>query len=126
MGGSGGRGGGKRLRREAGGGLMGASPGAMFPQPGGVAERFNAPVLKTGVRKDSWVRIPPPPLSVIRNSMTRNDLRTNRGYGVPLVANSPPDYQPESIHQTHRSRTDIDFANDRLDRRLRLAPIRSL
>lgn len=28
---------------------------------GGVAERFNAPVLKTGVRKDSWVRIPPPP-----------------------------------------------------------------
>ena len=30
--------------------------------PGGVAEWFNAPVLKTGVRKDSWVRIPPPPL----------------------------------------------------------------
>ena len=29
---------------------------------GGVAERFNAPVLKTGVRKDTWVRIPPPPL----------------------------------------------------------------
>ncbi len=42
---------------------MGAASGAMFPQPGGVAERFNAPVLKTGVRKDSWVRIPPPPLS---------------------------------------------------------------
>ena len=31
---------------------------------GGVAERFNAPVLKTGVRKDSWVRIPPPPYSL--------------------------------------------------------------
>ena len=27
-----------------------------------MAEWFNAPVLKTGVRKDSWVRIPPPPL----------------------------------------------------------------
>ena len=33
---------------------------------GGVAERFNAPVLKTGVRKDSWVRIPPPPLGRTR------------------------------------------------------------
>ena len=33
----------------------------MQAAPGGVAERFNAPVLKTGVRKDSWVRIPPPP-----------------------------------------------------------------
>ena len=31
-------------------------------RPGGVAERFNAPVLKTGGRKPSWVRIPPPPL----------------------------------------------------------------
>ena len=30
---------------------------------GGVAERFNAPVLKTGGRKPTRVRIPPPPLS---------------------------------------------------------------
>jgi hypothetical protein len=31
---------------------------------GGVAERSNAPVLKTGVRaSEPWVRIPPPPLS---------------------------------------------------------------
>ena len=29
-----------------------------------MAERFNAPVLKTGGRKPSWVRIPPPPLSL--------------------------------------------------------------
>jgi hypothetical protein len=29
---------------------------------GGVAERFKAPVLKTGVRESvPWVRIPPPP-----------------------------------------------------------------
>ena len=29
---------------------------------GGVAERFKAPVLKTGnLARDSWVRIPPPP-----------------------------------------------------------------
>lgn len=29
---------------------------------GGVAERFKAPVLKTGVRETvPWVRIPPPP-----------------------------------------------------------------
>jgi hypothetical protein len=33
---------------------------------GGVAERFNAPVLKTGGRKPSWVRIPPPPLASSR------------------------------------------------------------
>ena len=26
-----------------------------------MAERFNAPVLKTGGRKPTWVRIPPPP-----------------------------------------------------------------
>ena len=30
--------------------------------PGGVAERLNAPVLKTGSpSRGSWVRIPPPP-----------------------------------------------------------------
>ena len=32
-------------------------------RPGGVAERLNAPVLKTGVLRDSWVRIPPPPFA---------------------------------------------------------------
>ena len=37
---------------------------------GGVAERFNAPVLKTGGRKPTWVRIPPPPL-VVRQGVTR-------------------------------------------------------
>jgi hypothetical protein len=33
-------------------------------EPGGVAERFNAPVLKTGGRKPTWVRIPPPPFEM--------------------------------------------------------------
>ena len=34
-----------------------------FPKLGWVAERFNAPVLKTGVRVTvPWVRIPPHPL----------------------------------------------------------------
>src|SRR5260221_349906 len=33
------------------------------PPSGGVAERFKAPVLKTGVlARVPWVRIPPPPL----------------------------------------------------------------
>ena len=42
---------------------LASEPGlpAVVRDVGGVAERFNAPVLKTGVRKDSWVRIPPPP-----------------------------------------------------------------
>ena len=46
------------------GGLKGVAARAILPESGGMAERFNAPVLKTGVRKDSWVRIPPPPYSV--------------------------------------------------------------
>ena len=38
-----------------------------------MAEWLNAPVLKTGVRKDSWVRIPPPPL---RCSTTSESQKT--------------------------------------------------
>ena len=35
---------------------------AQSASPGGVAERLNAPVLKTGVlSRGPWVRIPPPP-----------------------------------------------------------------
>ena len=35
---------------------------AQSAAPGGVAERLNAPVLKTGVPSQGpWVRIPPPP-----------------------------------------------------------------
>ena len=37
---------------------------------GGVAERFNAPVLKTGGRKPTRVRIPPPPFISILASGT--------------------------------------------------------
>ena len=47
-----------------------------------MAERFNAPVLKTGVRKDSWVRIPPPPLSV-------SDRRGGDSDGVEPEAGAP-------------------------------------
>ena len=40
-------------------------PGALHARSlGGVAERFNAPVLKTGGRKPTRVRIPPPPLHI--------------------------------------------------------------
>src|SRR5438477_8868275 len=37
--------------------------------PGGVAERLNAPVLKTGSGRQghSWVRIPPPPFTEPRS-----------------------------------------------------------
>ena len=45
------------------GGLKGVAARAILPESGGMAERFNAPVLKTGVRKDPWVRIPLPPFS---------------------------------------------------------------
>src|SRR5690606_7193315 len=48
-----------RLARKATGG---ADYNAQAPHPGGVAERFKAPVLKTGVAAmPPWVRIPPPP-----------------------------------------------------------------
>jgi hypothetical protein len=42
-----------------------------------VAERFNAPVLKTGGRKPTWVRIPPPPLGRTRLC----DSCGHRGFG---------------------------------------------
>ena len=45
-----------------------------------MAERFNAPVLKTGGRKPSWVRIPPPPLG---NTKTR--LQDQDGFGAVSV-----------------------------------------
>jgi hypothetical protein len=36
---------------------------------GGVAERFKAPVLKTGVRESvPWVRIPPPPPATLSDA----------------------------------------------------------
>ena len=39
---------------------------AQSASPGGVAERLNAPVLKTGVlSRGPWVRIPPPPPSAL-------------------------------------------------------------
>ena len=36
---------------------------------GGVAERFNAPVLKTGGLRSTWVRIPPPPFSSVASTL---------------------------------------------------------
>ena len=50
-----------------------------------MAERFNAPVLKTGVRKDTWVRIPLPPLSV-------SDWREGDSNGVEPEAVAPLAY----------------------------------
>jgi hypothetical protein len=42
-------------------------PSKHLPRLGGVAERFKAPVLKTGVlARVPWVRIPPPPQDTIR------------------------------------------------------------
>lgn len=42
--------------------------------PGGVAERFKAPVLKTGVRETvPWVRIPPPPPLAPAKAFYRSD-----------------------------------------------------
>ena len=67
---------------------MGAAPGAMFPQPGGVAERFNAPVLKTGVRKDSWVRIPPPPFEATAKRQGVDSDGVEPEAGAPAGANA--------------------------------------
>ena len=50
------------------------------PPPGGVAERLNAPVLKTGGRKPTWVRIPPPPLREVGRKPTW--VRTERPQGA--------------------------------------------
>lgn len=55
-----------------------------------MAEWPNAPVLKTGLRKESWVRIPVPPLLPSANStnelpMTDRESRLNElGYEEPL------------------------------------------
>jgi hypothetical protein len=61
-----------------------------------VAERFNAPVLKTGVRKDSWVRIPPPPL------LQDNDLQSVPGL-VPVL-----DYMDDKDVSRFLSRVGVD------------------
>ena len=55
-----------------------------------MAEWFNAPVLKTGVRKDSWVRIPPPPLEESRV------LRSSRTVEAPLRSN-PRDFRKKAL-----------------------------
>jgi hypothetical protein len=49
--------------------------------PGGVAERLNAPVLKTGSpSRGSWVQIPPPPpeLKVAREGFEAHEQMNNR------------------------------------------------
>src|SRR6187431_565480 len=45
---------------------------SILPRLGGVAERFKAPVLKTGVLvRVPWVRIPPPPLQTLGSCARR-------------------------------------------------------
>ena len=51
---------------------------------GGVAERFNAPVLKTGGLTASWVRIPPPPSCVLHKCIYPNILRMRNTAHVPF------------------------------------------
>jgi hypothetical protein len=61
--------------------------------PGGVAERSNAPVLKTGVRsRGPRVRIPPPPLHTIRiwlYSALRGLLSGPRAAGTEVNVGQP-------------------------------------
>ena len=59
---------------------------AELSQPfGGVAERLNAPVLKTGMGESpSWVRIPPPPPFIRSTSCKKTFIRIFKRY--------PPSY----------------------------------
>jgi hypothetical protein len=60
----GGRGASRSIAGGSAAGQVEQPEAAIFVPPGGVAERLNAPVLKTGSGRQghSWVRIPPPPL----------------------------------------------------------------
>ena len=61
---------------------------AQSASPGGVAERLNAPVLKTGVpSRGPWVRIPPPPPESgdYLVGMSRTVLTWRSGVGLQAV-----------------------------------------
>ena len=77
---------------------------------GGVAERLNAPVLKTGSpSRGSWVRIPPPPPEFRRFPVEDSNPRAIRQEGSTTLRSkvghrSVSDCGPESPRDERRSR----------------------